>query len=64
MDVREMARMGGIARNKALTVEERRRIAVKASRAAVRARAKKSKAERQELARKAAQARWGGKKES
>jgi hypothetical protein len=43
MDVREMARMGGIARSKNMTAEERRKSATKASRAAAAARKKKAK---------------------
>jgi hypothetical protein len=34
MDVREMARMGGLARAKSMTAEERRKIAHKAAKAA------------------------------
>jgi hypothetical protein len=44
MDVREMARMGGIARSKNMTAEERRKSATKASRAAAIARTRKKKA--------------------
>jgi hypothetical protein len=43
MDVREMARMGGIARSKNMTAKERRELATKASRAAAAARKKKAK---------------------
>lgn len=53
-----MARLGGLARRKSLTAEERRQIARKASRAAAKARKKISPEQRQEIARKAARARW------
>jgi len=43
MDVREIARLGGIARAKSMTAKERRESALKASRAAARARTKKAK---------------------
>jgi len=59
MDVREMARLGGLARKKAMTPEERRKAAQKAIRARWR---KTTKAERSEVARKAAQARWAREK--
>lgn len=44
MDVREMARLGGLARAKAMTAKERRESALKASKAAAVARTKKAKA--------------------
>ena len=48
MDVRELARLGGLARAKSMTAEERRKLATKASRAAARARTKKAKAKKKE----------------
>lgn len=42
MDVREMARMGGIARAKSMTAEERRKLATKASKAAAKARSQRA----------------------
>jgi hypothetical protein len=59
MDVREMARLGGLARRKAMTPEERSKAAQKAVRARFR---KMTKAERKAVARKAAQARWAAQK--
>ena len=46
MEVTEMARMGGKARAANLTAQERRQIAVKASKAAARARTRKAKAKK------------------
>jgi len=46
MDVREMARMGGLARQKAMTAKERRALATKASKAAAKARRKKARQKR------------------
>jgi hypothetical protein len=43
MDVAEMARLGGIARAKSMTAEQRRKSALKASKAAAAARTKKAK---------------------
>ncbi len=43
MDVQEMARLGGLARAKALTADQRRKSALKASKAAALARTKKAK---------------------
>jgi hypothetical protein len=43
MDVREMARLGGLARTKSMTAEERRKLAKKASKAAAKARTEKAK---------------------
>jgi hypothetical protein len=43
MDVSEMARMGGLARQKAMTAEQRRKLVTKASKAAAAARTKKAK---------------------
>jgi hypothetical protein len=43
MDVREMARLGGLARANSMTPEQRRKLALKASKAAARVRAKKAK---------------------
>jgi hypothetical protein len=43
MDVREFARLGGLARAKAMTAEERKKSALKASKAAAAARVKKAK---------------------
>jgi hypothetical protein len=51
MDVQEMARMGGKARAKALTAQERTKIAKKASKAAARARTAKAKRKPKALAR-------------
>jgi hypothetical protein len=48
MDVREMARMGGLARANSMTAVERRKLAIKASLAAARARTKKAKAKRRQ----------------
>lgn len=55
MDVSEMARLGGLARKKSMTPEERRKAAQKAIKARW---CKTTKAERSAWARKAAQARW------
>ena len=46
MDVREMARLGGIARTSSMTPEERRKLATKASKAAAKARTEKAKAKK------------------
>lgn len=46
MDVREMARLGGLARAKSMSPEERRKSAVKAAKAAARARTEKAKSRR------------------
>lgn len=62
MDVREMARMGGIARKEALSPIKRRAIAKKASLAAAKARKKIPPEQREELARRAAEARWAKEK--
>jgi hypothetical protein len=43
MDVKEFARLGGLARAKSMTAKERRELATKASRAAAAARKKKAK---------------------
>jgi len=43
MDVREFARLGGIARSKSMTAEERRKSALKASKAAAKARTERAK---------------------
>jgi hypothetical protein len=43
----ELARQGGLARAKALTPKQRRESAIKASRAAARARMKRARAKRQ-----------------
>ena len=43
MDVKEMASLGGLARAKSLTGEQRRKIASKASKAAAKARRAKAK---------------------
>jgi hypothetical protein len=43
MDVKEFARLGGLARAKSMTAKERRELATKASRAAAIARKKKAK---------------------
>jgi hypothetical protein len=43
MDVREMARLGGLARANSMTAAERRKLATKASKAAAKARTKKAK---------------------
>lgn len=43
MDVREMARMGGLARAASMTAAERHKLATKASKAAAVARTKKAK---------------------
>jgi hypothetical protein len=48
MDVKEFARLGGLARAKSMTARERRELATKASRAAALARKKKAK-QKQEL---------------
>jgi len=48
MDVREMARLGGLARAKSMTAEERRKLATKASKAAAAARTKKAKRKKKE----------------
>jgi hypothetical protein len=44
MDVREMARLGGIARTQSMTAKERRELATKASKAAAKARTRAAKA--------------------
>jgi hypothetical protein len=44
MDVREMARLGGLARANSMTAAERRKLATKASKAAGAARTKKARA--------------------
>jgi hypothetical protein len=44
MDVREMARLGGIARAKSMTAEERRKSAMKAAKAAALVHKKRAKA--------------------
>jgi hypothetical protein len=44
MDVKEFARLGGLARAKSMTAKERRELATKASRAAAIARTRKKKA--------------------
>jgi len=46
MDVREMARLGGLARTSSMTPEERRALALKASRAAAKARTEKARAKK------------------
>jgi hypothetical protein len=43
MDVREMARLGGLARANSMTAAQRRTLATKASKAAALARTKKAK---------------------
>ena len=48
MDVREMARLGGIARTQSMTAKERRELARKASKAAAAARTKKARAKKKE----------------
>jgi hypothetical protein len=60
-DVRRAGRAGGLARAKKLTPEQRRASAIKAAKASVKARAKKTKQERKEIASKAAKARWSKK---
>jgi hypothetical protein len=47
MDVKEMARMGGLARAASMTAEERRKLATKASKAAAKARTAKARKKRQ-----------------
>lgn len=47
MDVREMARMGGEARAAALTPKKRREIALKASKAAAKARTQRARLKKQ-----------------
>jgi hypothetical protein len=47
MDVREMARLGGIARAKAMSEKERRASAIKASKAAAVARTKRAKSRKE-----------------
>lgn len=47
MDVREMARMGGLARQKSMTAEQRRKLVTKASRAAALARTRRAKQKRE-----------------
>jgi hypothetical protein len=44
MDVQEMARLGGLARSGSMNAAERRKLAIKASKAAARARTKRAKA--------------------
>lgn len=46
MDVREMGKLGGLARAKSMTAEERRKSALKASKAAAAARTKKARAKK------------------
>ncbi len=46
MDVREMARLGGLARANSMTAAERRKLATKASKAAAAARSKKARQKR------------------
>jgi hypothetical protein len=46
MEVCEMARLGGIARAESMTPEKRRKIAIKASKAAAKARTRKAKQKR------------------
>jgi len=46
MDSREMGRLGGLARAKAMTPEQRRKSALKASRAAAVARTKRAEAKK------------------
>jgi hypothetical protein len=48
MDVREMARLGGLARANSMTAAERRKLATKASKAAAIARTKKAKQKKKE----------------
>jgi hypothetical protein len=48
MDVKEFARLGGKARAKSLTPEQRRRIAIKASKAAAIVRVRKARKKKQE----------------
>lgn len=43
MDVKEMARLGGLARTSSMTAAERKKLATKASKAATVARRKKAK---------------------
>jgi hypothetical protein len=43
MDVREMARLGGLARAASMTAAERKKLATKASKVAAAARTKKAK---------------------
>jgi hypothetical protein len=47
MDVREMARLGGLARAKSMTAAQRKKLATKASKAAAAARTKRAKAKTQ-----------------
>lgn len=47
MDVREMARLGGLARQQSMSATERRKLIAKASKAAAAARTKKANAKRQ-----------------
>ncbi len=47
MDVREMARMGGLARQKSMTAAERRKLVNKASKAAAAARTRKARAKKE-----------------
>jgi hypothetical protein len=54
----ELGRLGGKARAKALTREQRQEIAKKALKAAKEARDKMTPAERTRIARKAARTRW------
>ena len=46
MDVKEMARLGGLARTNSMTAAERKKLATKASKAAAVARRKKAKAKK------------------
>jgi hypothetical protein len=50
MDVREMARLGGLARTQSMTAAERKKLATKASKAAARARTKRAKEKKKESA--------------
>jgi hypothetical protein len=47
MDVREMARLGGLARTNSMTAAQRKKLATKASRAAAIARTKKARLKKQ-----------------
>jgi hypothetical protein len=49
MDVREMARLGGLARAKSMTADERHKLAKKAAKAAAIARTKKAKQRKRAL---------------
>jgi hypothetical protein len=50
MDVKEFARLGGLARAKSMTAKERRELATKASQAAAIARKKKAAAKKKKAA--------------